>query len=118
MSFTFIPLADVRVTRKATPDSITVLKALTPLTIVDLTVYPGVDTFSVCLSYFKVAEVRVSVRVTLKPFAVSEVTFPTALVLTAIRVLHYALALAFAVNHHAEVNGLGKPPFDEVWGLL
>ena len=79
---------------------------MVPLTIIDLTVAPGVHTFSMGFAILELAEVSVVVRVSLETFPVSQIVLPKAFILTSISVFHNTLSMPLLVYNSAHINGI------------
>ena len=96
MSFRILPLSDIRVFVDAFPDTVALLEPLIPLTIVDLTIFPGVDAFTVGSSVLELAVVSVAIGVSLETFAVSQVMIPETFILATVRIFHDAFTVPLA----------------------
>jgi hypothetical protein len=80
------------------------LKSLFPFSIVQFTVSPVIDTFSLWKAVFKRPEVAVSFTESFIALAMSFIVEPGALILATVLIAHDAEALSFTVNYLAEVE--------------
>lgn len=84
MGFALVPLSDIRVVMEPPPDAVAVFESLSPLAIVDFSVYPVIDSFAIGLAHLEISEVRVAVRVPFKSLTMPDVLFPVAFVLSTV----------------------------------
>ena len=115
MCFAFVPLTDVTVVEEATPDAVAMLQASCPFTVVDFSIDPSVNAFSIGFSHFKIAIVAVACWVPLESFTMTKVFVPLTFILTAISILHHASTMALSINHYAKVDGLREATLSEAF---
>ena len=105
MGFAFSPLTDVAVIVNAPPDSVPLLEALNPFSVVDLAVAPSENAFSISFTMLEVAIVAITLWVPFETFTVADVLLPCAFVLAAIGILHHSDAIAAVLSHYSNKDG-------------
>ena len=115
MSFWRCPLSYVRITLNAFPYSVALFDSLVPFTIVDLTIFPCIDTFTMSFSIFKLSEVCISIRISFKSLTVPQIIQPTALIYSHIWVDHNSLSMPDVFTLHlALIDGIFEFFDDEI----
>jgi len=89
ISFGVLPFAYVRVTKDAFPYPIAIFYTILPFTIVDFSVSPEVDAFTMSFAIEELAFIFVAIRVTLVALAVSDIILPKSFIDSALFVKHH-----------------------------
>jgi hypothetical protein len=84
---------------------------LVPLPIIDLPVFPGIDSFAMRFTILKLSEVSIAIRIPFEAFAIPKISVPEPFILAAIPVLHDTFAMPFGVNDSAHVYSIFIPHF-------
>lgn len=93
-----LPLAHVGVSMQALPNSVAMLEAIVPLSIIYFSIGPGIDTLPVSLAHAELPIVRVCVWISFEASTTPQVLLPVTLVLSPVFVAHHTLSITFALN--------------------
>ena len=110
MGLRLVPLTKVRIILDTLPDSVAVLEPQVPLSVVNLSIGPRVDSLPVGFALLEDPEVGIAVGVPFEAPTLPEVLDPRSLVLAPIAVLHDPLAVPGALldlpNKHSILESL------------
>ena len=118
VDFAIPPLSNVAIAMSTLPGSEPLLDALLPLTIVNFTAGPGVNTFSMSFVIQKLSYVLRLTAIDLIASTVPSITLPLTLIDAAISVDKHAKAMAFPVNQCSLVEGVLRPFYVELVSIL
>ena len=79
------------------------LESLVPLSIINFSVVPCVNTFAMRLSVLEEAEIRIVVGIPFETSTIPHVIVPFALILASVSVPHHSLTVSFPTSHLAHV---------------
>jgi hypothetical protein len=104
ISFGILPLSYVRIAEDALPHTITFLDSMSPLSIIDFSICPAVDTFAMGFTIKEFAFVAVAILVAFIAFAVTQIIYPLTFVDSVFLVLHDTPTDTLAIDQLASVN--------------